>query len=291
MRLVRTARRAAFAVVTRTLPLYQRRWVLYAARQRRRPRLREPVTFTEKGNWRVLYDRRDALKATGGKLEMKRYAATVAGALPMPRTVWSGTDVRELAGVELPERWVLKPNHRSNLVHFGAGPVADVGALERRVRDEGWMDDHQLDRMGEWAYAFAQRTLLVEEAIGTDGMAPDDYKLFVFDGVPRMIQVDSSRFSGHRRRHYRPDWTPLPHRSAFPLGPVTEPPARLGEMLEAAATLAAGFDFMRVDLYDVEDGLYFGELTPYPGGGLSRFVPRDLDFELGSYWRLPDPAR
>jgi hypothetical protein len=55
-------------------------------------------------------------------------------------------------------------------------------------------------------------------------------------------------------------------------------------MISVAMALAAGADFIRVDLYETNKGVKFGELTNYPGGGIEKFVPESLDDELGTTW-------
>ena len=124
------------APLNRLSPRLHRR-VRYLLIHGRPLRLRRPRAFTEKVNWRCLHDRREVLVATCDKLAMKQWAAERGGPdLRIPRTLWSGTDLGELADVDLPDRWVLKPNHRSGLVLFGAGP-ADVPALRAATR--GWL--------------------------------------------------------------------------------------------------------------------------------------------------------
>jgi TupA-like ATPgrasp len=98
--------------------------------------------------------------------------------------------------------------------------------------------------------------------------------------------VDTGRFGAHRRRLYTPDWRPVDVDEAVAPGPVTAPPRSLPTMLEVAERLGAAFDFIRVDLYDLDGEVWFGELTPYPGGGLDRFDP-ELDRVLGAAWQLP----
>jgi hypothetical protein len=269
------------------MPLRPRRRLLYFRQHRRLPNLRSPVRFTEKVNKRILEDRRDALRPTCDKLAMKEYAERACSEVSIPQTVWSGTDVRELEGLSLPERWVLKPNHRSGLVYFGSGQVASAADLLRMVTEQDWLGETRNAGSGEWAYGVARRALLVEEAIGEPGRPPDDYKFFVFDGIVRLIQVDTNRFVGHLRRMYRPDWTPLPHRYFYPLAEVIDPPPHLSEMLDIASRIGGRFDFIRVDLYDMPEAVWFGEITPYPDSGLGAFDPPDLDIELGSYWRMP----
>jgi hypothetical protein len=274
------------AVVHR-LPLRLKRAVLYREAHGRGPSGRAPRTFTEKVNWRVVNDRRPLIAQLGDKLAMKDYAARVCPGLPIPRVLWSGTDVAGLAGVDLPARWVLKPNHGTMRIHVGSGRP-DVAALRRTTA--GWLDEPLHRERGEWIYSRARRLLLAEEFLGRAGQVPADHKFLVFGGRVRLIQVDTGRFDGvHRRRLYTPDWTPLSVREQVPPGPVTPPPPSLPAMIAIAAALGREFDFIRVDLYDVDGEIWFGELPPSPGGGLDPFDP-ELDRRLGAEWQLPPRA-
>ncbi len=109
------------SVAVARLPPLVRREIWYVQKYRRLGHLRRPVLFSEKVNWRILYDRRPLLAWTCDKLRMKEEA--IRHGVAVPQTYWSGHDLRELVDVQLPERWVLKPNHRSEIVHFGGGPV------------------------------------------------------------------------------------------------------------------------------------------------------------------------
>ena len=269
------------AVVVR-LPHRAKRAVLFRRAHGRWP-ARVPATFTDKVNWRVVHDRRPLIGQLGDKLAMKAYAAQVLPSLAVPRVLWTGTDVADLAAVQLPERWVLKSNHGTMRVHVGAGRP-DVGQLRRLTA--GWLDEPLYRTRGEWVYRRARRLLLVEEFLGTPDAVPADHKFLVFDGRVGLVQVDTGRFGDHRRRLYTPDWTPVDVAEAVAPGPVTPPPATLDEMTKVAEALGAAFDFVRVDLYEVDGEVWFGELTPYPGGGLDRFDPA-LDVRLGAAWTLP----
>jgi hypothetical protein len=119
----------------------------------RLPRVRNPITFHEKINWRILKDRREILAWTCDKLAMKDYVSEAQGAkargVRIPRTLWVGTDVRELANVKLPERWVLKPNHRSGAqIFFGHGQP-EIATLERIT--QSWLRPFEESRLHEWA--------------------------------------------------------------------------------------------------------------------------------------------
>jgi hypothetical protein len=252
----------------------------------RRAPLLAPRTFTEKVNWRIIFDRRPLLVPTCDKLAMKEHALREApGLVRVPRTYWAGTDVAGLAGVELPGRWVLKPNHSCRRVLVGGGP-ADPAALARATA--GWVAERYDRNSGEWAYRRARRALLAEEFVGppSGGAAPVDLKVLTFDGTPRLVEVHTGRGADHRVRLYTPDWDPLPWTLGYPRGADAGPPAVLDRMLKASAALAAGFDMLRVDWYEHDGAPWFGELTPYPGAGLSAVEP-ELDRLLGGWWTLP----
>lgn len=119
---VRQATRSAYRTGVSILPVAaQRRW-LYLRHHRRLLRLREPQLFTEKLNWRMVYDRREMIAMTTDKLRAKQYAEERA--VRTARTLWVGTDVRDFErgwsdGDQ--QRWVLKPNFSSGHIVFGEG--------------------------------------------------------------------------------------------------------------------------------------------------------------------------
>lgn len=271
------------------LPLSLRRRAMYYRKYRRPLRLHHPVAFSEKVNWRIVYDRRELLAVTCDKLAMKEFALARVPSLRVPATLWTGRDVRSAAGLDLPPRWVLKPNHRFGLVHFGRDAAIPAELVPVVA---GWLEETQASQAGEWAYSRARRLLLIEEFVGRGGQVPVDYKFFVFDGVPHLVQVDTGRYDshledGHRQRLYTPDWTPLPYTMNYPVGPVEDPPSSYQRMLDVAAALGEGYDFLRVDLYDLDGEVAFGEITPYPSGGRAVRFPREADEALGQHWRLP----
>lgn len=266
------------------LPLTARRWALFVCAIHQIPDFRSPRTLNEKLNWRILNDRRPLLEWTCDKLAMKDHARNCRG-LRIPRTLWAGTDLQELASATLPEHWVLKPNHRTGLIYFGHGrpDIAQLSELTAK-----WLHPVEAEKFGEWAYSKARPMFLAEEIIGTPGSPPRDYKFLVFDGDIAVVEVDAGRYSVHQLRYYLPDWSPLEVQAGvYPLTPLEPAPASLDRMLAAAAELGSGFDFMRIDLYNIGREVYFGEFTPYPASGLVPFFPFSFDVELGARWTLP----
>lgn len=267
------------------LPVGIERRLLFLYYNRRLPHFGRPVSFSDKVNWRILNDRRPLLEWTCDKLAMKEYAEKAGlERLRVPRTFWSGSDLDELRTVGLPAHWVLKPNHRSGLVYFGSGQ-ADPRELASVTAT--WLDPFESSKLREWAYAKARPVFLVEELLGPPGSPPPDYKIFVFDGEPDLIEM-VNRYDGNQQRMYRTDWSPLDLLyGPQEIAPIAPRPPDLDLMLEIARQLGKPFDFIRVDLYDVAGSIVFGELTPYPCGGLERFRPASFDVELGEKWRLP----
>jgi TupA-like ATPgrasp len=277
----------AFWAGMRHVPLRERRQILYRLRHGRWANLGvDAELFTEKMQRRILFDHRPLIGDLGDKLKMKERAA-LSGDVQIPRTYWSGTDLDELASVaDLPNRWVLKPTNASGKVILAEGRP-NIAALKRQTR--GWLlKVSPLWRdQGEWIYSTAKPAMLLEERLGGE-LVPDDYKFFVFHGDVAVINLHSARFSDHHeRRYYTPDWTPLEIRHyPHPIAPLKAAPPNLDRMLTIASKMGADFDFIRVDLYDIDGQVWFGELSPYDGGGLSPFDPLDWDRKLGRRWRM-----
>jgi hypothetical protein len=278
--------------VVAAIPVPLMRHALYLMMVGDRGHFRAPTTFNEKVNWRMLNDRRGRIVKACDKMWMKEMAraACPGPELRIPATYWSGTDLRDAPDLgDLPP-WVLKPNHGSGHVLFGPGPNADAADLRGRVSSWLWETPAE---MGEWGYGMARPQLLIEERIpAADDRPPVDYKFFVFEGQVRMIQVNRDRFGSDPTVTFLDaDGRRLPVRWTKQRGADEKRPPELDKMSDVAATLGAGWDFVRVDLYAVDGEVWFGEYTPYPGAGLYRFEPQTFDRELGEYWRLPTPAQ
>ncbi len=263
-----------------------RRALLFMGKNRRLPPVRNPKLFTDKVNWRVLRDRRDMLGPTCDKLAMKQLARAMAGdAVQIPRTCWSGVDLSELDSVELPAQWILKPTLGSGQVIEGSGRP-DVAALT--VQTKSWLNNEKHTVMGEWGYSLSTPQFLVEERIGDGRTLPPDYKFFVFDGTARYVLHVNDRANDPRASYYDTAWIRVAtHPGAENLA-LVPPPPQLTEMFDVAERIAAGFDFLRVDLYDVDGRIWFGETTAYPVSGFGRYEPKSFDAELGKWWTLPN---
>ena len=116
-----------------------------------------------------------------------------------------------------------------------------------------------------------------------------DYKFLMFGGEHRCAFVCSNRFAGSKLNvtFFDPDWKRLPFERHYHADPQTLPqPECYADMIRVAETLSEGFPLMRVDLYEINHRVYFGEMTLYPGSGLETFQPVDWDYKLGDWVEL-----
>jgi len=125
------------------------------------------------------------------------------------------------------------------------------------------------------------------------GKLPNDYKLNYFNGKLEFVYCSVDREGGNHRNIYTPDWKPLPfswvnaedHRSDL-IGPIIKKPASFDRMVEIGNEIAKKFDLVRVDFYDVDGKLYYGEITLHHGGGFDTFKPKKFDLIYGKKLKL-----
>jgi hypothetical protein len=265
-------------------------WVVLIREHRRMhgefPRIIRPVTFSEKILRRNLFDRRPLLSQIADKAAVRSYVESRVGARILPQLYHLTTQAESIPFDTLPDKFVVKPTHGSGWYQV----VTDKSALDRAALIETcsvWLNRSYYQETGEIAYRHIQPRILVEQFIDDgSGAPPSDYKLFVFQGRVEFIYVVTDRLTDHKRRLYTPAWKKLDVRieSEDAEGDVPPPP-HLAEMIAVAETLGREWDFIRADLYDTSEQLYFGELTMTPGGGRFRFHPKEYDRYLGSLWK------
>ncbi|TDL45569.1 hypothetical protein E2R54_03685 [Microbacterium oleivorans] len=279
---------------------------------RRLWRTRHPISFREKVRYKMLRDHRPIVVTFADKAAVREYVAERVGSRYLPDAVVVDAPA-DLLAMELPDAFVLKPTHGSGAAII-VSPSAPVDA--RLPQDGSWIYRHvrpehaprqelariaadwvsQLYGQGpnrEWVYGKVPRRIIVEEMLGGAGdRIPDDYKFFVFHGRVHYVQMDAGRFAGRTQDFFDRSWNHLPLSGGPPWGDPTPPrPAALDEMIRIAEVLAAETDFVRVDLYDIDGRIVFGELTSFPAGGDSPFDPESFNAEFGSHWTVPKRYR
>ena len=140
----------------------------------------------------------------------------------------------------------------------------------------------------EMHYADIQPKVLVEQFIECDEEDLPDYKFLCFDGKPVYCWVDKGRFHEHKRNVYDLDWNlqSWNQKNYGNYPGIIEKPQNFEKMTEIAATLAQGFQHVRVDLYNIHGRILFGEMTFTNGSGFEPIIPAEADYELGKLWNL-----
>jgi hypothetical protein len=140
----------------------------------------------------------------------------------------------------------------------------------------------------EWAYKNIIPKIICEKYLMENGRSPMDYKFFCFNGKPRFIQVDIDRFEHHKRNLYDTNWKLLDLELGHPkLSKKIDKPLALKKMIQYASELSQSLPFVRVDLYNFEGRIIFGEMTFYPLSGAAKFNPIYYDKIFGDYIKLP----
>lgn len=138
----------------------------------------------------------------------------------------------------------------------------------------------------EWAYSgISVPRIICEELLinkSTPEAGVEDFKILCFKGIPHYIIVDKDRYTEHKRNFYTPEWDRVNITTDHEQFESDYPkPKNLEGMLDVARKLSADFPFVRVDLYNIDGKIFFGELTFYPWSGYVQFTPDSFDFELG----------
>jgi hypothetical protein len=250
---------------------------------KRTPNIDNPQSFSEKIQFRKLYDRDPRLPRLGGKIDVRSYVAEVAGSDLIVPVVWSGTELpsRQQRGWAIP--YVLKASHGSGWnIFVTADQRQDWPQIELTTRQ--WLSQVYGQRQCEWLYSCIPPRLLVEAYIGTKRALPIDYKVLVFDGKAHYVQAISKRMVRLHVSTYDRNWVQQPVKYVrFPVEQVP-PPKCLDRMLAIAERLGAGLSFVRVDFYEVGGQLKVSEMTFYPTSGYHPFEPESFDRTLGELW-------
>jgi hypothetical protein len=158
-----------------------------------------------------------------------------------------------------------------------------------RVDCKWWLSWNYYKADREQQYTDIQRRIVVEKLLTTKkGNIPNDYKLNYLNGVLAFVYVSVDREGGNFRNIYDSEWSPLHFKWAnkkklakTKRGPEIEAPASFSKMKEIGSEIAKLFPYVRVDFYDVDGKLYFGEVTLCHGGGFDKFEPLEMDTYFG----------
>ena len=254
----------------------------------RLPNLKNPTTFNEKITYKILYDRRPILTRLQDKLQARDYVAQRIGAEYLTELYQVCQSAREIDCQRLPRRFVIKMNHGTGMNIFVTNKSAiNVSVIASQLHR--WRTMNFYHRWLEWAYRDIRPTIFIEEMLTEESGAPAvNWKFFTFDGRAEFVRIDLKRAGQPVIASYDRRLNRLNFRKGPPDAP-TDPvfPRNVDLMFSLAERLGSGLDFVRVDMYNVNGRIVFGEFTLYPGAGLDPFYPTEFDTLFGSKWLVP----
>ena len=249
--------------------------------------LKNPKSYNEKLQWLKLYDRKPEYIAMVDKCEAKRYVAGIIGPEYIIPTlgVWDRFD--DIDFDTLPDQFVLKCTHDSG----GVVIVKDKSTLDipsaRKVLEKSLKRNYYYSGR-EWVYKNIHPRILAEQYLDTP-KGLEDFKFFCFSGEVKCMGQIAGRGTPDISNDFfdeNGNWIDL--HIDYPNAKVRpELPKTFAEMKRLAEILSARIPHVRVDLYEVEGKVYFGEFTFFIGSGLLHLEPEEWDLKLGDMLTLP----
>lgn len=262
---------------------------LFRLRMGYRLNLDNPRSFSEKLQWLKLYNRKAEYTQMVDKYEAKRYVADIIGQQHIIPTlgVWDSVDDIDFAA--LPNQFVLKTTHgggNTGVVICRDKSTLDIPKAKAKLKKSLGKSIYRQFR--EWPYKEVRRRIIAEELIGNGAVY--DYKFFCFEGEVKLCQVISGRESSMAIDFFDKEWSHQQFHEPkdYPFSAVEiAKPALYDTMWNIAGRLCKEHHFIRVDLYAVDDQIYFGELTLFPTSGMGGFDPKEWDYKFGEWIKLP----
>jgi TupA-like ATPgrasp len=249
------------------------------------PNLHSPKTFNEKIAARKLFANIPEASVLADKVAVRDHVASIVGDKYVNEALVIAEDVADIDFEKLPESFVAKASHGSAM-NLLVEDKSQLDIPEARRKLGGFLKQRYGRLMNERWYDSITPRILVERYLRDEKYGiPLDLKVYVYHGKARMIRL-IDRHGGYGRSFWDASWTRLPLRFRDnPQGPDIDRPAPLAEIIKVAEALSGGFDYIRVDLYCVNDrDVVFGEMTLAPGSGWSPFESKAQDEYVGSFW-------
>lgn len=253
--------------------------------------LDDPKTFNEKLQWLKLYDKKPEYTEMVDKYAAKDFFARIIGSQYIIPTigVWDRFD--DIDFDSLPTQFVLKTTHDSG----GVVVCKDKSAFninEARKKMYYCLGQNFFLRGREWPYKNVKPRIIAEEYLSAfDSIGLIEYKLFCFNGEPKLILVckGTAHGSGRTNDFFDMEFNHLPLRVTYPNSDeAIEKPKEIDELLTIARRLSVGIPQVRVDTYVADGKVYIGEMTFFHDGGMCKFKPDTYDLEFGKYITLPE---
>lgn len=255
------------------------------------PHLNHPRTFNEKLQWLKLNDRHAEYTQMVDKIDAKKYVASIIGDKYIIPTLGVWNSVDEIEWDKLPNQFVIKVSSDSGgIVVCKDKQTLDIEKAKEKLTN-GWGKNYYVHNK-EYPYRDLTPRIIAEEYKEDEsGYELRDYKIFCFNGEPKILFVASDRQKAGEDTKFDffdLNWNHLPFTNGHPNSKeFIAKPKNFEEMLEIAKKLSVGIPQVRIDLYNCNGQIYFGEITFFHWSGMTAFDPIEWDFKLGKMIKLP----
>lgn len=253
--------------------------------------LKNPNSFNEKLQWLKLYDRKQEYSLMVDKYTVRDYIKKKIGEEYLIPLLGVYDNFDEINFDELPNQFVLKPNHTSGNVYI-CRDKSKINYNELKREVSLWLKREYYWVHREWPYKNVRPKIICEKYMVEESSEDlRDYKFMCFNGKVKCTFVCLNRKSstGLNINIYDREWNLMPFER--PTHPNSDEkvniPRNYKKMIEFAEILSKDMPFLRVDFYEINGLIYFGELTFYPGSGFEKFTPESYDVILGGWINLP----
>lgn len=250
--------------------------------------LNEPRTYNEKLQWLKLHDRKDIYTNMVDKYEAKKYVSNIIGEKYIIPTlgIWEKFD--DIDFDKLPNEFVLKCTHDSGgVVICKDKRKLNMKQTKKKINKSLKRNFYYSGR--EWPYKNIKPRIIAEQyMVDESGDQLKDYKFFCFNGEPKLLFVAKDRPTNTKFNYYDMKFEKLPfkqHYENFEDDLIL--PEGFGKMVELSRKLSKNISHVRVDFYNINGRIYFGELTFYHFSGFQKFEPEEWDKKLGDMLELP----
>lgn len=251
-----------------------------------------PQSYNEKLQWLKIYDRNPIYTQLVDKYEVRKFIVERIGdeyLIPC-LGVWNHFD--EIDFSKLPEQFVLKCTHDSGgLIICKDKSKLDIKQAKKKI--EHCLRRNYFWNNREWPYKDVKPRIIAEQyTVDESGYELKDYKIFCFDGVPKALFIATDRGIDTKFDFFDTEFRHLPFTNGHPNADRSiEEPKNYKEMLRIAGILSKGIPQVRVDLYNVNGKILFGEMTFFHWSGFVPFVPEEWDYKFGSWITLPEESK
>lgn len=258
-----------------------------------KPNLKNPTKFSEKIQWLKLHDHNPLYTKMVDKLAVKKFVSERLGSEYVIPVIAAWDSPKQIEWEKLPNQFVLKTNHDGGghgIVICKDKSKLSIAKAMQELNHSFYRSSYMVGR--EWPYKNVQKRVFAETFINDSKGELRDYKFFCFNGKVKCFKIDYNRQVYHQANYYDPKCHLLPYgEAAYPpnFDADIHIPENIQEMIALAEKLAKDIPFVRIDFYNVDGKIYFGEITFYPAGGMSRWVGEvDVDTIWGNWLQLLD---